>query len=69
MCYFCKMSMAPTIEETIAAGWIPSFFDGKKEVCEPVCQKCITKHLDYSDGEYRRTFASFIGQITVKVAK
>jgi hypothetical protein len=34
------------VEAAIEAGWIPSYFDGENEVCEPVCPECSSTRFD-----------------------
>ncbi len=51
-CYFCRTAVAD-LEAAIDADWIPSFYDGDREVCEPVCPSCTAGRLQFSDdGEY-----------------
>jgi len=51
-CYFCRTAVAD-VEAAINADWIPSFYDGEREVSEPVCPRCTSARLHYSDdGEW-----------------
>ena len=50
-CHFCSATVA-TVDEAIAADWVPSFYDGDAEVCSPVCPTCQTTRLRVAtDGE------------------
>lgn len=51
-CYFCRTAVAD-VETAIQAHWIPSFYDGDREVSEPVCPSCTSGRLQLSDdGEF-----------------
>ena len=48
-CYFCRTAVAD-VETAVQAEWIPSFYDGDREVSEPVCPSCTSARLQFSDG-------------------
>ena len=51
-CYFCRATAAD-VDAAIQADWIPSFYDGQREVTEPVCPSCRSTRLRYADdGEW-----------------
>ena len=50
-CYFCRASV-PDVETAIENDWIPSFYDGNREISEPVCPACTSARLELGeDGE------------------
>ena len=50
-CHFCSATVE-SVEDAIAADWVPSFYDGDAEVCSPVCPSCQSTRLRVAnDGE------------------
>ena len=50
-CYFCRTEVTDTAA-AIDADWVPSFYDGEREVSEPVCPACTSARLQLGeDGE------------------
>jgi hypothetical protein len=50
-CYFCRTAV-DDVETAIQLDWIPSFYDGDREVSEPVCPRCASARLQLgNDGE------------------
>jgi hypothetical protein len=51
-CYFCSTAVAD-VETAVQGDWIPSFYDGDREIAEPVCPSCTSARLQFSDdGEF-----------------
>jgi hypothetical protein len=51
-CYFCRTTVAD-IEAAVQADWIPSFYDGEREISGPVCPACTSARLQIGeDGEF-----------------
>jgi hypothetical protein len=51
-CYFCRTTVAD-FEAAVQADWIPSFYDGEREIPEPVCPACTSARLQIGeDGEF-----------------
>lgn len=51
-CYFCRTAV-DDVETAIQLDWIPSFYDGEREVSEPVCPRCASACLRLgNDGEF-----------------
>lgn len=50
-CRLCPAEVAE-VPQAIDAGWIPSFFDGPREIWEPACGACVAQKMTYAgDGE------------------
>lgn len=43
-CLFCDAEAA-SADAAIDAGWIPSFYNGEKEIDVAVCPECFSRHL------------------------
>ena len=39
----------PNVLEAVEDGWIPSYWDGDVEVCEPVCPHCVYWYLRFNE--------------------
>ncbi len=52
-CHFCGRHAPADMNQVVDDGWVPSFWDGEDEVCEPVCGECCETRLelDVEDGE------------------